>query len=115
MRVAKLPNLGAFNDFSAIGPDGTHRTNINGRGAAIEAYLELDESAVIRWTAYNNSLGTYQGELLNKERYAKTFLRQRKLKADYDYSNLEAVLDVLINEAIAIKGGSRSPPFHPQF
>lgn len=36
MRVLKLPDLPAFENFETVGPSGHHQTNINGRGAAIE-------------------------------------------------------------------------------
>jgi len=34
IRVLRLPDLPAFNDYETVGPSGSHRANINGRGDA---------------------------------------------------------------------------------
>ncbi|MCY0852503.1 HEPN/Toprim-associated domain-containing protein [Cupriavidus sp. D39] len=41
MRAMLLPDHGAFRSFPAIGPEGTRNSDINGRAAAIECYLDL--------------------------------------------------------------------------
>jgi hypothetical protein len=58
--------------------------------------------AQVRWTGYNQAIGTYQGELDAKTRYMRAFLRQRQRESDYDYSSLEQVLDILIAGAVSI-------------
>jgi hypothetical protein len=103
MRILKLPDLLAFKTFGTIGPNGEHEADINGQGAAIECYLDLDARARVRWTTYNAIAGAYQGELEGKTRYMRSFLRHRGRRTSYDYSRLEAVLDAVIESAIAIR------------
>jgi hypothetical protein len=102
MRILSLPDLPAFAAFKTVGPDGEQESDINGRAAAIECYLALDDKARVRWTGYNQALGAYQGELEGKTRYMRTFLQQRRRNSDYDYSRLEQVLDLLIVGAVSI-------------
>ncbi|TGT57216.1 hypothetical protein EN802_34550, partial [bacterium M00.F.Ca.ET.159.01.1.1] len=40
MRALCLPELDEFRDFPARGPDGVTNSDINGRAAAIECYLD---------------------------------------------------------------------------
>jgi hypothetical protein len=64
MAVLKLPDLPAFEQFNTIGPYGKQPADVNGRAAAIECYLHLDDAAAVRWTSFNKGLGIYHGELL---------------------------------------------------
>jgi hypothetical protein len=75
--VIKLPELACFEAFPTVGPNGQHLANINNRAAAIECYLDLPPDASVRWSSYNARIGAYQGELVEKERYARAFLDQR--------------------------------------
>lgn len=102
MRILSLPDLPAFKAFATVGPDGEGVSDINGRAAAIECYLDLDKSARVRWTGYNQLIGAYQGELDGKTRYMRTFLDQRQRECGYDYSRLEQVLDELVARAVSI-------------
>lgn len=102
MRILKLPDLPAFRTFPTIGPNGEHKADINGCGAAIECYLDLDARARVRWTSYNHDADTYQGELQGKSRYMRNFLKQRARKSTYDYTRIEAVLDAISENAIAM-------------
>jgi hypothetical protein len=103
MSILKLPDLASFTSFETIGPSGRHKADINGRGAAIECYLDLDVGARVRWTGYNAKADTYQGELESKTRYMREFLDQRARTSPYDYSRLEAVLDTITHSAIAMR------------
>ena len=89
------------------GPSGKSTSDINGRAAAIECYLGLDESPLVRWSSYNAKQDTYQGELVNKEEYTRKFLRQREQVDGYDYSGIEAVLDMLIDACGSMKEALR--------
>ncbi|MEX0922311.1 MAG: HEPN/Toprim-associated domain-containing protein [Rhodovibrionaceae bacterium] len=102
MRILSLPDLPAFTTFPTVGPGGESVSDINGRAAAIECYLDLDEEARVRWTSYNQAIGAYQGELDGKTRYMRAFLHQRQRERGYDYSRLEQVLDVLARSAVSI-------------
>jgi hypothetical protein len=102
MRILSLPDLPAFTAFPTIGPDGESVSDINGRAAAIECYLDLDDKAQVRWTAYNPVIGAYQGELDGKTRYMRAFLQHSQRRSDYDYSRIEQVLSALIASAASI-------------
>lgn len=100
MRAICLPAHDRLRAFSTEGPEGSGISDINGRAAAIECYLDLgygeSESPVIRWTSYRSAEGVYQGELIGKERYYRRFLKFNELPAGYDASGLELVLDAII-------------------
>lgn len=100
MRAIRLPDLEHLKKIPAIGPQGREVADINGRAAAIECYLDLHAPSAppdphVRWTSFNKQLDAYQGELVDKELYAKRFLSLRGRPADYDLSGLEAVLTTL--------------------
>jgi|TARA_R110001606_G_scaffold274729_2_gene423126 hypothetical protein len=106
MRAATLPEMERFRKFRTRGPDGTGATDINGRAVAIECYLDLTAEtaspAEVGWTAYKKDLGVYQGELLKKEAYTKTFLKRAASIDDYDMSGVTAVLDMIYAECSGI-------------
>jgi hypothetical protein len=102
MRSMLLPDLDQLRDFPARGPSGVLRTDINGRAAAIECYLDLRltgrPEAQVTWTNFKESIGIYQGALDFKESYAKAF-HEASVEAiatrTYDVSKLSIVLDAL--------------------
>jgi hypothetical protein len=96
MAILKLPNSPDFANFDTLGPNGRHKANINARAAAIECYLDLGEAPIVRWTSFNSRSDTYQGELVGKTDYMRTFLSQRSKVEGYNYSRIEAVLDMII-------------------
>jgi hypothetical protein len=102
MRVLKLPDLPEFSNFETEGPNGRHQADINGRGAAIECYLDFDRVPLVRWNNYNSAVATYQGELVAKDSYKRRFLDQREKVAGYNYRKIEAVLDMITKNCIAI-------------
>jgi hypothetical protein len=117
MRVMKLPDLPALERCSTIGPIGEGWENVNGRAAAIECYLDLtwrvSKSPSIRWTSYNREISTCQGELTEKDCYKRRFLELRSKPPGYDFSKLEAVLDVVVAECVSIASQLRSMHFLP--
>lgn len=104
MHVMRLPDMPALKVFPTIGPDGVRETDINGRAAAIECYLDLmyasQAPAQVRWTSFDRAQGKYQGELVDKELYAKSFLKLRSKQPGYDYAGLEAILAAIESELI---------------
>lgn len=102
MRCLRLPDREEFQGFATVGPDGSATSDINGRAAAIECYLDLDQEAAVRWTSYNTGADAYQGELIGKERYARSFFKQSVRNGDYDFKKLIAVLDSLVAEAVGM-------------
>lgn len=104
MKTTTLPDHPSFERINTHGPAGEAVTNINGRAVALECYLDLDQPSLpipqVRWTSYKDKLGTYQGELINKEHYLKAFKSAETLK--YDFSKLTFLLDHIIQECCAI-------------
>ena len=110
--IMTLPDHPSFQDFDTVGPSGEARANINVRAAAIECYLDLNWSSSasprVRWGGYDTSVRTYQGVLIDKERYAKRFLNLQDRPQEYDVSKLEAIVDDLITVAISVAASSHS-------
>jgi hypothetical protein len=109
MRGIVLPELEEFRSFPTQGPEGCHRSDINGRAAAIECYLDLDADdcppPIVRWSNYKKEMDVYQGALNEKDRYKKGFLSQTSetlTGGTYDVRKIEAVLDCLVAECVAI-------------
>ena len=105
MRAMVLPDLEELRNFSARGPDGVSNSDINGRAAAIECYLDLRlrdrKPPQVTWTNYKEKLNVYQGALDFKESYAKAFYdaTEEAIKSnEYDVTKLRVVLDALQHE-----------------
>jgi hypothetical protein len=103
MRVLKLPDLPEFKNFETLGPSGHHKADINGRGAAIECYLDVGSSPLVRWNNYNRELGVYHGEIVGKGDLARRFYNVADAKEEYDFSKISAVLNMIINECISMR------------
>jgi HEPN/Toprim N-terminal domain 1 len=103
MLILKLPNSRDFAEFDTIGPNGRQIADINGCAAAIECYLDLGARPLVRWTSFNSKTNTYQGELINKTSYMRSFLDQRERVDGYDYSRIEAVLDIIITNCVRMR------------
>ena len=115
MRAMVLPTLDAFRNFPTRGPQGAQNTDINGKAAAIECYLDLTFKGLpkpeVIWTGYKKKTEQYQGELLEKEKFTKAFLRQTKntiLSNGYDLSKLEKLLDKIFEECCTIAVSERN-------
>ena len=101
--VMKLPNCLSLTDIETVGPSGRHRTDINGRAAAIECYLDLGSNPVVRWISYNKALNSYHGVLEEKEHHLRRFLRLRIRSRQYDFTRIEAVLDAIIDTCVSCR------------
>lgn len=105
MSTLVLPDLEEFRQFPAQGPDGIRNSDINGRAAAIECYLDLNlpqyGPAKVVWTNYKKDSGVYHGALEHKDSYAKAFFDQTGetiRDGRYNVSKIERVLDALMDE-----------------
>lgn len=105
MSTLVLPNLEEFRQFPAQGPDGIRNSDINGKAAAIECYLDLNlpqyGAAKVVWMNYKKDSGIYHGALEYKESYAKEFFAQTEetiRNGCYDASKIEHVLNALMEE-----------------
>jgi hypothetical protein len=107
IRVLKLPDVPAFEEFLTVGPTGEQQGNINGQAVSIECFLDLDRQSDrlprIRWTSYDEKSHRYQGELEGKNRYLKQFLKLTQDELlDYDTTKLELVLEMILTECRSI-------------
>ena len=105
-RAIQLPVIEAFERFNTIGPTGISTEDINGKAAAIECYLDLEldglPQPIVRWTSFNRDLGVYHGELEHKTQFMKKFLQLRSANGTYKSEKIEAILDAIVAECVAI-------------
>lgn len=109
MRSMLLPDLEDFRRFPTRGPEGVGISDINGRAAAIECYLDLNlpshGPAQVLWSNYKRDIDAWHGALEFKESYQRHFYDQDPealLSASYDISKLLKLLDALIKEAATV-------------
>lgn len=106
MRAMLLPDLDEFSKFTTLGPEGVSTSDINGRAAAIECYLDLylDQypPAQVTWSNFKKDIDAWHGVLDFKESYSKHFYEQsdnQLLDGTYNVSKLLKLIDALIREA----------------
>lgn len=106
MRSMLLPDQDEFRSFPTRGPEGVGMSDINGRAAAIECYLDLEVPsygpAQVLWSNYKREVDAWHGALEFKESYQRHFYNQAHealLSGSYDVSKLLKLLDALIEEA----------------
>jgi hypothetical protein len=109
IRVLKLPDLAAFDDYETVGPSGPHRANINGRGAAIECYLDTGIAPVVRWNNFHKDLNVYHGELVGKTDVARRFLNFAKGDdlENYDTSRIGPLLDMIVDACVSMREAAK--------
>ena len=115
MRATHLPRLDELRSIQARGPEGVGPTDINGRAAAIECYLDLHVpglmSPEIRWTNYKKKVDAYQGVLCDKQSYTKVFLKQNRASlATYNFTKISKLLDHIVAICTDIAKQSRPDP-----
>jgi hypothetical protein len=99
-----LRNLGSS---QPAGPEGVSVSDINGRAAAIECYLDLrlDQYPAppqVTWSNFKKDINAWHGVLDFKESYSKHFYDQPDdllRSGSYDVSNILKLLDALIQQA----------------
>ena len=106
MRAMLLPDLEEFREFATRGPEGVSVSDINGRAAAIECYLDLrlDQypAPQVTWSNFKKDIGAWHGVLDFKESYSKHFYDQPDdllRSGSYDVSKLLKLIDALIQQA----------------
>ena len=104
IKTITLPKHKKFSKFNTIGVSNKKiKKNINGKGVAIECFLDLPEDAYIRWISYDEKLKTYQGcfDTSNKKSYYSKFLNAiNDPNAFYNYEMLEFLWKEIIKTAI---------------
>lgn len=110
MRSMLLPDHEELRNFAARGPEGVSKTDINGRAAAIECYLDLNLPGYgppqVLWSNYKKEICAWHGALEFKESYQRHFYDQTEetlRQGPYDASKLEFLLDKLIEEAAKVE------------
>lgn len=105
IRCMTLPDHEALRAFPTVGPQGAFDSDINGRAAAIECYLDLrlDDypPARVSWSNYKKDVDAWHGALEHKESYMRHFLEQTResiFEGRYDVSKLEPVVNALVTE-----------------
>jgi hypothetical protein len=109
VRVLHYPNIQVAQNYPTLGPQGTVKMDVNGLAGSLELYFGLDvltrdddTLTPIQWRGYDQALGQYQGELLDKAELQKKF--ERKLQScqrdrgfinQSDWSGIQAILDLL--------------------
>lgn len=106
MRAMLLPDLEEFRGFATCGPEGVSVSDINGRAAAIECYLDLrldqHPAPQVTWSNFKKDIDAWHGVLEFKESYSKHFYQQSDnllRNGSYDVSKLLKLIDALIQQA----------------
>lgn len=106
MRAMLLPDLEEFRGFSTRGPEGVSVSDINGRAAAIECYLDLRLDQYpppqVTWSNLKKDIDAWHGVLEFKDSYSKHFYDQSEdliRNGIYDVSKLLKLIDALILQA----------------
>lgn len=107
LRVLKLPDLPELEEFNTVGPSGRSISDINGRAASIECYLDVGPDSAVQWNNFNKDLEVYHGELLGKRDIMKNFLRQSVVSENYDFSKIGSVVEMIVSECIAMRESAR--------
>lgn len=92
VKITVLPNISQCKKILTLGPSGKRRENINGRAVSIEWFLDLNFGAktepAVRWTVYDSNQDKYQGELVGKDSYVRTFFKKVDREKKYNLSKL---------------------------
>lgn len=106
MRAMLLPDLDDFRAFPTRGPEGAGVSDINGRAAAIECYLDLRLNQYpafqVTWSNFKKDIDAWHGVLDFKESYSKNFYDQPDellRNGSYDVTKLTALIDALVSHA----------------
>ena len=105
LRAMVLPSVAELRCFPALGPEGLSVSDINGRAAAIECYLDLNlpqyPPGRVIWSNYKKEIDAWHGALEHKESYVQHFMEQDEasLIGTYDTTKLTKLLDALISDA----------------
>lgn len=104
-RVLTLPDLKFAKRYPTVGPNGTLRTDINGRACGIELYLGTaaltGEDGVltpVQWGGYESKVKRYQGELTDKKSVEERFLKSLdgpQLPDETNLAGIRAVLEMM--------------------
>ena len=100
LKFYHLPDMDEFKNFLTVGPTGDSYQDINGKAVSIECFLDLDfnspKAPTVRWTIYNEKSNKYQGALISKDEYTRTFkkhLEDEHYRKDKLYFLIKDLID----------------------
>ena len=120
------PDLDIAENYPTVGPTGRETMNINGLAGGMELYLgrevlvdDTGELTPVQWTGYSRSVGTYQGEIMNKMDVQNRF--REKLESceghpdqleRYDWEGVRAILDLVLTSFHSVDSHLISSSYH---
>lgn len=110
IKILQYPNIKIAEDYPTLGPSGIMSMDINGLACSIELYLGKDvltkdgEFIPVQWKGYDQSIGQYQGEIIDKALVQKKFqskidecLNDSAKTINYDWTEIKELLNVIFN------------------
>jgi len=109
VRVIHYPDLDAARDYPTLGPQGITNMNVNGLAGSLELYFGRDilqqpdgVLTAVQWRGYDDAIGQYQGELMNKAELRARFdltlrecLNTPSALSRYDWTGMKLIVDRL--------------------
>ena len=106
-----LPSVDRFKNYPALGPDGPGMSDVDGRACSLELYLGREALTdttgnlrPVRWTAFNEKLGRYQGEIPGKgdvqakfEEILRVIAASPEQRSKYDLAGVEMVFGAMFD------------------
>lgn len=95
-KIIPLPDIELANNYPTIGPNGEEYMNINGRACSIELFLGKDvlsedgKYIPVHWKGYIDKTGTYQGEVLKKNKIQEAFARKYSYAIESDNYTIDS-------------------------
>ncbi len=110
IKILQYPNIKVAENYPTLGPSGISQMNINGLACSIELYLGKDilskdgQLIPIQWKGYDQTLGKYQGEIIDKLGIQKQFqikindcMNDPTKTSNYDWIELKELLKTIFN------------------
>lgn len=110
IKVLKYPNIKIAENYPTLGPSGISKMNINGLACSIELYLgkdilrKGDNFIPVQWKGFDQTLGKYQGEIIDKVIVQKQFqtkinecLADSSKTNKYDWTEIDELLMTIFN------------------
>ncbi|GAA4232115.1 hypothetical protein GCM10022291_06100 [Postechiella marina] len=98
IKISRYPDIKLAKSYPTITSDG--KKNINGIACSIEMYLGIDvlKNQPIKLKGYENSIGKFQGEILEKKLIQKRFEKKVKNKEiiSSEWIEMKELLDLII-------------------
>lgn len=104
--VLHYPDLDILRHYPTLGPAGLSQLDVNGLAGSIELYLGVDvlwlggSLVPVQWRGYSEARGTYQGEVMHKNRLHAAFQRKvKRCRTDVeamqtaDWAGLKSILE----------------------